>query len=169
VVFSAFSVHTHTLILRATPLRTSRDVSKVLIVSSTLYSSLSASRPRGLPVIENEKTYIEKSPEPGSKRPRDEDYYYEDLPGYPDKPAKKEPDPISTAVKAYVDNNTQLELKLDDDYGYGFQKCDDIEMRWKILAMGRRIIGTTRFVEDAKLKGWSTQRALVQAEGGPSW
>jgi hypothetical protein len=135
------------------------------VSSTSVFKSLGI-QTKVLPVIDNEKTYIEKSPEPGSKRPRDEeDYYYEDFPGYQDKPTKKEPDPISTAVKAYVDSNTQFELKVDDDYGYGFQKCDDIEMRWKILAMGRRIIGMTHFVEDAKLKGLSTSGLSYRRKG----
>lgn len=64
--------------------------------------------------------------------------------------------PIWTTARECLEKGSKLEVCIDHGCREDFYNCDDIETRWKVLLMGRRIEGMATFVKDAKARKLDT-------------
>jgi hypothetical protein len=72
--------------------------------------------------------------------------------------------PMLTLIKEYLSEN-EYDLMIENLYDSQFQNCEDVDTRWKVLAMQRRIMGMARFVETAKQEGLDTTGLSYQRAG----
>jgi hypothetical protein len=72
--------------------------------------------------------------------------------------------PMSTLIKEYLSEN-EYDLVIDNLYDCQFRNCGDVDTRWKVLAMQRRIMGMAHSVEIAEHEGLDTTGLSYQRAG----